>query len=234
MTCYGVSTRLLAACLAAHGDDRGLVLPSAIAQVQVVIVPLLKKGEATYAECAAMKVATEISAALKQSGVRVFIDDSEQKPAPKYYHWEMRGVPVRIEIGEKDMEKGVVTLVRRDMEGRDAKQAIPQSDIVKVVHDAFRVQLDGMRARAAQYLQDHIAQCSTLDEVTAAMKKGGFARIPFISMGHDAKDAEAIIREHTGGEVRGYVPTEVPPAAGVNCLVSGKQATVWAYVARAY
>lgn len=234
MTCYGVSTRLLAACVSAHGDDRGLVLPSAIAQVQVVIVPLLKKGEVSYADSAALKVATDVAATLKQNGIRVFIDDSEQKPAPKYYHWEMRGVPVRIEIGEKDMEKNVVTLVRRDMEGRDAKQAVAMDNVVKSVQDTFRIQLDGMRARAAAYLQDHITDCSTIEEVAAAMKKGGFARVPFVSMRHDGKEAEAPIREGTGGEVRGYSPTEAPPAEGVKCIATGKQATVWAYVARAY
>ncbi len=107
-TSWGVSTRLIGAIIMAHGDQRGLSLPPVVAPVQVVIVPIAAKKAGVMEECAKVK------AMLEEAGVRVKLDDSDNSPGWKFNEWEMKGVPLRLEIGPRDIENGVVTVVRRD------------------------------------------------------------------------------------------------------------------------
>ena len=120
MTCYGVSTRLLASCISQHGDNKGLVLPSKIAKIQVVIVPIVMKNKKELVVDAGKALAAE----LKAAGIRVFLDDADKKPGEKYNYWEMKGVPIRMEVGPRDVEQGKVVLVRRvDREKKEAPNA---------------------------------------------------------------------------------------------------------------
>lgn len=146
MTCYGVSTRLLAATIAAHGDKSGLVVPAVIAPKQVVVVPILS-GKGSEAVAAA---AQSVAAALKAAGLRVEYDDSDKGPGDKFFYWEMKGVPVRVEVGKRDLEAGVVTLVRRDT---GAKSAVPMGEALAAARATFEAQTADMRAKAIKYFE---------------------------------------------------------------------------------
>ncbi len=115
-TTYGMSERLVGAVVAIHGDDRGLVMPPAIAPVQVVVVPVPAKGNAETIYAEARKMADRING----GGIRARADERDIRPGNKFYHWEKRGVPVRLEIGMKEMDGGFVTAVRRD-DGKKSK-----------------------------------------------------------------------------------------------------------------
>ncbi len=109
-TCYGISERTIAALIAVHGDDTGLRLPPSIAPIQIIIIPITFKGK----EAKVNDVSKEVYKWLKTAGFRIKIDDSDAKPGKKFYNWEMKGVPLRIEIGPKDVEKKQITYARRD------------------------------------------------------------------------------------------------------------------------
>eukprot|EP00698_Gefionella_okellyi_P003087 TRINITY_DN1289_c0_g1_i4.p2 TRINITY_DN1289_c0_g1~~TRINITY_DN1289_c0_g1_i4.p2 ORF type:complete len:550 (+),score=99.71 TRINITY_DN1289_c0_g1_i4:31-1680(+) len=233
MTCYGVSTRILAAVLATHGDNRGLVLPATIARVQVLLVPVLPPGyKGQLCDATTAAEARAVAQELKAAGIRAFVDDSDELPGNKFYYWEVRGVPLRIEIGARDMAESKVTFVRRDREKE--KRQVSKSAVVSEVQSLFAEQLKELRAKCFDHHTAHVETCHSIEEVRVRIGKGGFARVPFIGMGHDCKEAEAVIRDATGGEVRGFAPFEEKPAIGVLCIATGQQATVYGYVARAY
>ncbi len=126
-TSWGVSTRLLGAIIMVHGDDQGLRLPPAVASVQVVIVPIWRKPEERESVLGAARAAL---AALDAAGVRVRLDDREGlTPGFKFNDWEMRGVPIRVEIGPRDVASGEVVLARRDTPGKEAKRKAPIAEL---------------------------------------------------------------------------------------------------------
>jgi prolyl-tRNA synthetase len=228
MTCIGVSTRPLAAVLSIHGDDRGLVLPSIIAPIQVIIIPIVTKATEQQMHARVHQMRT----ALASAGLRVRVDDNPQKrPGEKYYFYEMKGVPMRIEFGMRDLDKGVCTVAIRGLEG---KREVALGDIVPACKDALVAFDDALRQRAQAHLQSRIVDCTQIGEIAAVLEQGGFARVPFHTMGKEGKDAAELIHETSGGEIRGFRPTEERPAEGVVCIVTGLPAKYWAYVARAY
>ncbi len=163
-TCYGISERCIAAMISIHGDDKGLVLPPEVAPVQVVIVPIIMKKNAETVIAAAKELEKEIKAA----GLRVKIDARELRPGAKYYHWEMRGVPLRIEIGQRDIDGGTVMAVDR----YGVKTAVKRSEAVagiKSLLEAFKAE---MKARAMTKAVSQINTASTIEEAKAAVEKG--------------------------------------------------------------
>lgn len=228
MTCIGVSTRALASVLSIHGDDKGLVLPTVLAPYQVVIVPIFKKND----EVLMNTKLSELKTQLEQVGIRVHIDvDLSRRPGEKYYFYEMKGVPIRIEIGSRDLEKNECILVVRALEG---KQTVSLNEFVPKVQEALQVYDQALKDRAKANHENRVVDCSTLEEVKAALEKGGFARVPFFTMNRDGAQNAEIIREKTGGEIRGWCPTEDQPPEGTQCIISGNPARFYAYVARAY
>ena len=163
-TCYGISERCIAAVIAVHGDDRGLVLPPEVAPTQVVIIPILfGSGKEILHAC------KHVREMLVDAGFRVVLDDSDERPGAKYYKWEMKGVPLRVEIGPRDMERGEVTLVRRDTFERET---VPLSKLSKVIEDELGAIHANLYERARQSFDSRIADCKTLDEVKIAIRKG--------------------------------------------------------------
>ncbi|EAX95853.1 Anticodon binding domain containing protein [Trichomonas vaginalis G3] len=227
MTCIGVSTRCLAAVLSAHGDDKGLIIPTIIAPIQVVIVPILRKdNDALLAKVAEMKKE------LRAAGIRVHIDDdTTRSPGEKFYYWEMKGVPLRIEVGPRDLEKNECVLVVRGIEG---KYSVHLSAFAQECQDWLVKYDDALRERALAHLHSRIVDCNNLDDLPGILEKGGFARIPYWTMGKEGKEGAERVHDICGGEIRGYRPFEEQPAEGVKCLLTGKPAKFWAYVARSY
>ncbi len=130
-TSWGLSTRMIGAIIMTHGDDQGLVLPPRLAPIQAVIVPIFK----TDAEKSkVMEVADRIFKELKAAGIRIKMDDRDNVSSGfKFNDWEMRGVPVRIEVGPKDVEKGTVALARRDKLGKEGRTFVPQAGLDSAV-----------------------------------------------------------------------------------------------------
>jgi prolyl-tRNA synthetase len=228
MTCIGVSTRSLAAVLSMHGDDKGLILPSIIAPIQVIIIPIVTKKTEEQMHTVIQHMKTDLA----RAGLRVRVDDNPQKrPGEKYYFYEMKGVPMRIEFGMRDLEKGVCTVAIRGLEG---KREVAIGEIVQACQEALVAFDDALRQRAQAHLQSRIVNCTQLEKIAAILEQGGFARVPFHTMAKEGKDAAELIHEKSGGEIRGFNPTEEQPGEGVACIATGLPAKYWAYVARAY
>eukprot|EP00013_Stygamoeba_regulata_P001075 CAMPEP_0177634200 /NCGR_PEP_ID=MMETSP0447-20121125/3242_1 /TAXON_ID=0 /ORGANISM="Stygamoeba regulata, Strain BSH-02190019" /LENGTH=582 /DNA_ID=CAMNT_0019135907 /DNA_START=135 /DNA_END=1883 /DNA_ORIENTATION=- len=233
MTCYGVSTRLLAACLSTHGDNSGLVNPPRIAQYQVLLLPVVQKRS----DRSTVDKAHEYAAVLRAAGVRVVVDDSTKSPGDKFFHWELRGVPLRVEVGPRDLKAQQVVLVPRDTKKKESAPAATSEQLVQAVQDALAALEERLRTKAFEHHRTHLSTCTSgsLEEVKQLLyERGGFVRVPFHSMGKDGEEADKLIHEATGGEVRGYVPGEEAPPAGTLCIATGLPAKHWGYVARAY
>ncbi|KAL0208780.1 hypothetical protein P9112_011367 [Eukaryota sp. TZLM1-RC] len=159
ITCFGVSTRVLASVLGVHGDIKGLVLPPVIARFQVVVVPIIigKKDPAPVYEAVDYYVQT-----LKAAGIRVTADTSSKKPGEKYYYWEMKGVPLRIEIGPRDVASNEARLVRRD---NGEKNQIKKDELVETIKN----EMEQMRLRLAgqgrSFFTERVIDCETMDDL---------------------------------------------------------------------
>ncbi|MGB1697622.1 MAG: proline--tRNA ligase, partial [Thermoplasmatota archaeon] len=162
-TTYGMSERLVGAVVGCHGDDNGLMLPSTIAPVQIAIVPILKKGS----EEAVVNYCKEVQSRLRAAGFRVELDARDRSPGDKYYHWELRGVPIRLEVGPRDMENEAVFAARRDIPGRDGKSPIQLSELETGVRALLDAVDAGLRERQQAFLNERVRRVATLDEAKA-------------------------------------------------------------------
>ncbi|MBM3750085.1 MAG: proline--tRNA ligase [Acidimicrobiia bacterium] len=222
-TSWGVSTRLIGGVIMTHGDDSGLVLPPAVAPHQVVIIPIPRGNwkETVLPTCEAIR--DELTAA----GVRVKLDDSEENsPGWKYAEWELRGVPLRLEIGPKDIEKGTVFSARRDTR---EKAALPMADLTTTVKTLLQTIQDNLLARARAYREEHTTDVSTWAEFTAAMEgRPGF----LIASWCGSAACEATIKAETQATLRN-IPMNSPRVDGT-CIKCNGASTVKAWFAKAY
>lgn len=223
-TCYGISERVIAALLAIHGDDHGLILPSIVAPIQVVIIPIVYKGK----EEDVIKTCREVKSLLEKEGLRTLVDESkEETPGSKYFKWELRGVPVRIEIGPKDVEKTTVVLVRRDTL---EKMTIKREEVVEEVKKLLRLIDNDLKERGRKWLIEHLFKESNLEKANRLLNdKGGIIEIPWC--GNDSCGQE--IESKMDARVLG-VPYELEEKPSHPCANCGKAATNWVRVANSY
>jgi prolyl-tRNA synthetase len=228
-TSWGVSTRLLGAIVMAHGDDQGLRLPPTVASTQAVIVPIFRKPEEGATVLAAARKALE---ALIQAGIRARIDEREgMTPGFKFNDWEMRGVPVRIEIGPRDVASGEAVLARRDKSGPEAKSKASIATIAETVSALLGEIQKNLYAQAKAAM---VANTRDFDDYATFRKHmegeggGGFAHIYWC--GNPV--CETKIREETKATCRA-MPIVNDGVAG-KCLVCGESATERAYFAKSY
>ncbi|NHJ87127.1 MAG: proline--tRNA ligase [Asgard group archaeon] len=223
-TCYGLSTRLIAAIVGMHGDDKGLIIPPLIAPIQVIIIPIYKKGqtEIVLSEC------EKIKAKLEKAGIRVDLDKREgYTPGWKFNEWEVRGVPIRLEIGPKDIEKKQVVFVRRDTGEKSFIAVAEASKIAKKILAEIQTFL---QKRANKLLEDKMSTPKDYDELISIQNsKRGFSRINWCG---DRTCADKI-KEDTSADIRGTREDIVEKPDG-NCIVCGKKAKEVVYVASAY
>lgn len=222
-TSWGVSTRLMGALIMTHSDDLGLVIPPKLASVQVVFVPIFKGDEQLEALREKMNaLATELRAA----GVGVKVDDDEtKKPGWKFAEYELKGIPLRIAMGQRDMENGTLELARRDTQ---EKQTINQSDLVGMVPKLLNEIQDNLYNTAKQRLEDNIIEVNSWDEFKTALKKGGF-----ISAYWDGSaETEQKIKEKTKATIR-CMPLENNSEPG-KCVFTGNEAPRRVLFALAY
>lgn len=164
-TCYGISGRPIVGMLAAHGDDSGAVLPPTIAPTQVVIVPIPYKGMEKQIDDACKALAD----GLRKADIRAEFDQrADLTPGAKYFYWELRGVPVRVEIGPRDIKGDQVMIVRRDTL---EKQTCKTSEAVKAVRTLLDTMMEDMRKKAWQWLSEHVHRVGDLDEARKLMKR---------------------------------------------------------------
>ena len=224
-TSWGASTRMIGGLIMTHGDDSGLVLPPKVATYQVVIVPIPpRKGDWNEA---VLPKAREVLATLRGSGIRAHLDDRDtQQPGFKYADWEMRGVPLRLELGPKDIEKDQCVLVRRDTR---EKAFVPLAGTPARVRELLDTIQKDLLERARKFVADNTTRVSSWDEFRQIM--GG--RRGFIIAGWcgDA-ECEAKIKQETKATVR-VIPLEggVRPGACVRC---GRPSAQEVYFAQAY
>jgi prolyl-tRNA synthetase len=223
-TSWGITTRTIGALVMIHGDDKGLVLPPKIAPIQVVIVPIPFKG----AEPAAISAkAKEIADILTQKGLSVILDDrGEYTPGWKFNQWELKGVPLRIEIGPRDLKQEQVTMVRRDTK---EKSFIKEIDVVAQAEKLLEEIQHNLYVKARIALEEKITSVKTYDEFKQVVtEKGGFIKAAWC----DNADCEAKIKEDTGATIR-VIPFEKEEPQ-TNCVYCGQKAKDVAYFARSY
>jgi prolyl-tRNA synthetase len=224
-TSWGTSTRMLGGLIMTHGDDSGLILPPRVAPYQVVIVPIPpRKGDVNEA---VLPKAREVQALLRGAGVRVHLDDRDtQLPGFKYADWEMRGVPLRMEIGPKDLEKDQCVLVRRDTR---EKLFVPLAGVAARVRELLDQIQGDLLARARKFMADNTARVSSYDEFKQVMAdKRGLIVAAWCG---DAA-CEAKIKEETKATTR-VMPIDAEPLAGA-CVRCGKPSPGEMYFAQAY
>jgi prolyl-tRNA synthetase len=223
-TSWGITTRLIGAVVMVHGDDKGLVLPPKVAPVQVVIVPIPYKG----ADPEAIKAkAREIEAKLKEKSLIVVLDDREEyTPGWKFNQWELKGVPVRIEIGPRDLKQQEVTVVRRDT---GVKSAIKEKDAVSAV-EALLVEIQhNLYAKARIGLDEKTTVVKSYDEFKKVLaEKGGFIKASWCGN----PKCEEKIKDETGATIRLRPFEKEQPVA--NCVYCGEKAVELVYFARSY
>ncbi len=223
-TSWGLSTRFIGAIIMTHGDDQGLILPPRLAPIQVVIVPIFRSEEEQEK---VMAVVNQVRDAL--ADVRVEVDDrTEVTPGFKFNHWEMRGVPLRLEIGPKDVAKNSVALARRDIPGRDGKSFVPQEGIAETVADMLETIQNNLLIKATKFRDDNIYEPEDYEDFKKIIDRGGWCHVWWKP---DAEN-EARIKEETKATLR-CIPLDQPGGTG-KCIYSGEEATEKAYFARAY
>ncbi|MBP8998479.1 MAG: proline--tRNA ligase [Anaerolineaceae bacterium] len=222
-TSWGVSTRFIGAIIMTHGDDQGLIMPPRLAPIQVVIVPIYKNDAE---RSIVMPVVEQVRDRL--TGLRVKVDDrSELTPGFKFNDWEMRGVPLRLEIGPKDVEKGSVMAARRDIPGREGKVILAQDNLMASIQNLLAQIHTSLYERAKSFRDSHIEEVDTYEELSAAVEKG-WAYAWWC--GNPA--CETRVKEDTKATTR-CIPMDQPGGKG-KCVVCGEEAHEKIYFAKAY
>ena len=219
-TSWGSTTRLIGACIMTHSDNNGLVLPPAVAPVQVVVVPIAQHKPGV------LDAANALKSRLEALDLRVKLDDSEQSPGWKFAQYEMKGVPLRVEIGPKDMEKQQCCMARRDT---GEKTFVPLSDLESAVQQLLRDVHDNLYAMAEKNLEDNTFDLTTWEEVRdMAQGRGGFARTKWCG----SLECELAMKEKAGVSSR-CMPLKQSGTTG-KCVVCGKACTTDIYWGVAY
>jgi len=222
-TSWGVSTRLIGALIMTHSDDNGLVLPPLLAPLQVVIIPIGKTEEQMNA--IASKI-NPIIDELKQKGISVKYDDADNKrPGFKFADYELKGVPVRVVIGARDLEQGTVEVMRRDTL---EKETLPIDGIAQHIENLLHDIQQNLFDKAKKARDERIYECDDYEEFKERIKDGGF----FLCHWDGTAETEAKIKEETQATIR-CVPYGVEQTEGVD-MVSGKPAKCRVIIARSY
>jgi prolyl-tRNA synthetase len=221
-TSWGVSTRLVGGIIMTHGDDSGLVLPPKVAPYQVVVVPI---GRDDWRETVLPK-AREIQQQLAGAGIRVTLDERDERPGWKFSEWELRGVPLRVEIGPKDIEKAAVMVARRDTR---EKQSVPMLGLAQRIDQLLDDVQKNLFARARQYRDEHTRRVDTYDEFKREMEgRPGFLIAPWCG----SAACEAQIKADTQATIRN-MPLEGTKPPG-KCIRCDNDASAEAWFAKAY
>jgi prolyl-tRNA synthetase len=213
-TCFGISERCIAALIGVHGDDKGLILPPPVATTQVVIVPIMIGKRHDDVLASAQKLEEE----LKGAGFRTRMDTRDMRPGAKYYWWELRGVPLRLELGPRDIDAGKVMAVTRLGE----KVSLDRTGITDGVRGVLAGISLAMKAKAEEHVRNSLCTVTTIDALTAALNEGRVAVVPWCG---ERGCADAIEEKSSssilGTEVRSPYVADAKGA----CIICGKPGT---------
>ena len=216
-TSFGVSTRLIGAIIMTHGDERGLILPPVVAPIQCVIVPIAARKGGVIEACEALK------AELEAAGVRVTLDNTDNSPGWKFNEWEMKGVPVRIELGPRDIEAGKMLCARRDT---CEKVEMPLANAANSVKELLASVQKDMLEAARKRRDERIIYADDMDGILAGVESGKFVKAGWCG----CRECEDKIKEQTGATARVYAEGETAE----KCATCGKKAEHVIVYARAY
>ena len=225
-TSWGVTTRLIGAIIMTHGDNNGLVLPPAVAPVQVVVVPIAQHKEGV------LEKASELYNKLKASGIRVKIDDSENSPGWKFAQYEMKGVPVRIELGPKDIENGqCVVVTRYNGEKQTVVLDADNATLVQTVQQLLETEIPaGMYEKALDNQKRRTYACQSMEEIVQVLQEKGDGFVEAMWCGDEA--CEDLVKEKTGVGSR-CIPLEQHTISD-KCVCCGKPAKHMVLWGKAY
>ncbi|WCJ36697.1 Proline--tRNA ligase [Euphorbia peplus] len=228
-TSWAISTRFVGGIIMTHGDDAGLMLPPKIASIQVVIVPIWKKDKE---KSLVLNAASSVKEVLLSAGLKVKLDDSDQQtPGWKFNFWEMKGVPLRIEVGPRDVASGSVVVSRRDVPGKEGKVfgiSMEPSILEAYVKEKLEEIQSSLLGKAISFRDSNIVDVSSYDELKTAISHGKWARGPW-----SASDADELkVKEETGATIRCF-PFEQPEGSKT-CLMTGEPADEVAIFAKSY
>jgi len=229
-TSYGISERVIATLIAYHSDERGLILPPNIAPIQVVVVPIPGKSDSDTES--ALRLARRVCDELSRCGLRARLDDREDmRPAEKFYEWERKGVPIRIEVGPREAKNGIVTIFRRDSLTRIS---VPIEECCKRVQELLEEIRKSLRERAWRWFSTRIKFFESLQEALNHVKRGGIAEIPWCG---DDTCAQRVVEMVEGIHVLG---TPLPAIEGERkvedkrCALCGDRARAVLRIAKRY
>lgn len=221
-TSWGTTTRLIGAIVMVHGDERGLKLPPKVAPIQVIIIPIMFD----QTKQKVLEKANQLKSML-QGHFRVEIDDrDEYTPGWKFNHWELRGVPLRLEIGPKDLEKSQVIVVRRD---NGKKMVIKQENLVETIEESLKDIQENLFQKARKFLEENIREVANFEEFKEIIEeKKGLIKTYWCG----GRNCEEKIKEETKASIR-CIPFESEKVSG-KCIYCGKESSILVYFARAY
>jgi prolyl-tRNA synthetase len=227
-TCYGPGLiRIMAGLIGIHGDNYGLVLPFEVAPIQVVIIPIIFEKKSADVD----KKCKQLEKDLKGKGYRVKYDDSENTAGWKFNEWEMKGAPIRIEVGPREVKEKTLTLVRRDTK---KKEIISEKLLDKKIKEYADALLKNITAKAETELKNSIHEAKTYAELKKLIEtKRGMVRAPWCSIGFDGQKCADKLQEEAAAKVRGILFGKQEKASG-KCIMCGKPAKHIVYIAKSY
>lgn len=219
-TTYGMSERILGALVGVHGDNKGLVIPPEVAPTQVVIIPIIFKGKEQQVIDACIALHDE----LEKAGIRCHVDTRDINPGSKYYDWELKGVPIRVELGPRDMENKQIVLVRRDT---GEKTTVSRDDALQHLRHIFAEIETSLTEKAQRLLDENYHRVRTIDE---AKGKKGIIELPWCGKESCAQEIEMLLEGNTLGEPVAKEEQQQKPV----CPVCGQPADTWMRYAKTY
>ncbi|MDD1776282.1 MAG: proline--tRNA ligase [Candidatus Methanomethylicus sp.] len=225
-TCYGISERAIAALISTHGDDNGMNLPSNVAPVQAVIIPIVYKGK----EEDVLKKCNEVKGILTSAGIRTAVDDRKEiTPGNKYFAWELKGTPVRIELGPRDIEAATAVLVRRDLL---QKTVVPISAIAEGTKKLLASVDEALGERSKKWMAERLTKVTSLDDLQKTLdSKGGIVEVPWCGGRGCGEEMEAKMNARILGTP---YHDEMVVECSQSCVFCGKDATKAIRIARSY
>ena len=225
-TCYGPAiSRILASVISIHGDDNGLVMPFCISPLQVIIIPIFNKKNKNKI----LKESEKIKEKIKALEIKTEIDSSEKRPGEKYYEWELKGVPFRLEIGEKELKKKKLTLFIRDIR---KKEILDIKNLSKLKE--YGKEFDNrLKNKADKFMKNKIINCKTKQEIKKAVKNKKIAKINFCSIDNQGEKCAEYVEKEIDSEVLGILANKKEKPTG-KCLICGKSAKNVVYICKTY
>lgn len=224
ITCYGPAiSRIFASVIAVHGDDKGLRFPWKIAPLQVIIIPI---GESDKI----IKEAEKIKKQLENNKISAEIDDSEKRLGEKFYFWEMKGIPLRVELGKKELSGNKLIIFRRD---KNEKESVKTKDLLKYIEKTSKEIDENLTKQADRLFDNNLINTKTKEKIKEVIEAGKIARCGFCSIDKEGEKCAEIIEKEINAEVRGIKLDEKKKDLK-KCIICGKKANNIVYVAKAY